>query len=208
VLNLLRGLSPRFDRVMPILTRKKPFPTFAETKNDLLLEELRLSATTTAAPATALYNAPRAAPSASGGGFLFTALRSPAAWSSSATYWLGGGGSLPWSQEWTKWHDRRPRHDRWFPMAICLQPVDWHHPHVAWAVRGCLGPSPRHPSVGLLCRSTSGSTLGTSLASAGAPSPSGASDPPRVGALDKWVGHAVSRQLLLHDDAGRTHLGL
>jgi hypothetical protein len=139
------------------------------------------------------HDAPQATPSASGGGFLFTALRSPAAWSSSATYWLGGGGSLPWSQEWTKWHDRRPRHDRWFPMAICLQPVDWHHPHVAWAVRGCLGPSPRHPSVGLLCRSTSGSALGTSLASAGAPSPSGASDPPCVGALDKWVGHAVSR---------------
>jgi hypothetical protein len=54
VLNLLRGLSPRFDRVTPILTRMKPFPTFAETKNDLLLEELRLSATATAAPATTL----------------------------------------------------------------------------------------------------------------------------------------------------------
>ena len=85
VLNLLRGLSPRFDRVTPILTRMKPFPTFAETKNDLLLEELRLSATATAAPATALYSAPRAPPSASGG-ILFTALRSPAAWSSSAAY--------------------------------------------------------------------------------------------------------------------------
>jgi hypothetical protein len=46
----------------------KPFPTFAETKNDLLLEELRLSATATVAPATALYSAPWASPSASEGG--------------------------------------------------------------------------------------------------------------------------------------------
>jgi hypothetical protein len=64
VLNLLRGLSPRFDRVTPILTRMKPFPTFAETKNDLLLEELCLSATATATLATTLYSAPRAPPSA------------------------------------------------------------------------------------------------------------------------------------------------
>jgi hypothetical protein len=75
VLNLLRGLSPRFDQVVPILTRMKLFPTFAEAKNDLLLEELRLSTTATTAPATALYSAPRAAPSDSRG-FLFTALRS------------------------------------------------------------------------------------------------------------------------------------
>jgi hypothetical protein len=68
VLNLLRGLSPRFDRVTPILTRMKPFPTFAETKNDLLLEELRLSATATAAPATTLYIAPRAPPPLPPGG--------------------------------------------------------------------------------------------------------------------------------------------
>jgi hypothetical protein len=67
VLNLLRGLSPRFDRVTPILTRMKPFPTFAEAKNNLLLEELRLSATSTSAPATALYSAPQTAPSDSRG---------------------------------------------------------------------------------------------------------------------------------------------
>jgi hypothetical protein len=85
VLNLLRGLSPRFDRVTPILTRMEPFPTFVETKNDLLLEELRLSATATGAPTTTLYSAPRAAPSASGG-LLFTALRTPAPWSSSTAY--------------------------------------------------------------------------------------------------------------------------
>jgi hypothetical protein len=68
VLNLLRGLSPHFDQVTPTLTRMKPFSTFVETKNDMLLEELRLSATATTAPATTLYSAPRATPSASGGG--------------------------------------------------------------------------------------------------------------------------------------------
>jgi hypothetical protein len=36
----------------------EPFPTFAETKNDLLLEELRLSATAIAAPATVLLGLP------------------------------------------------------------------------------------------------------------------------------------------------------
>ena len=207
VLNLLHGLSPRFDRVTPILTRMKPFPTFAETKNDLLLEELRLSATATTAPATTLYSAPRASPSASGGGGSSSPHFGPRRLELFGSLLARGGES--WSQEWTQWHDGWPRQlSGWFPVTIFLQPVDWHHPHVARAVRGCLGPSPRHPSAGLLCRSTSGSALGTSSASAGAPSPSGASDPARVGALDKWVGHAVSRQLLLHDDAGPTHLGL
>jgi hypothetical protein len=58
VLNLLCGLSPRFDRVTPILTCMKPFPTFTEAKNNLLLEELRLSTTAITAPAMALYSAP------------------------------------------------------------------------------------------------------------------------------------------------------
>jgi hypothetical protein len=71
VFNILRGLSPRFDRVTPILTRMKPFPTFAETKNDLLLEELRLSAT------AALQRSSGCPLCLGGGGFLFTALRSP-----------------------------------------------------------------------------------------------------------------------------------
>jgi hypothetical protein len=148
VLNLLRGLSPRFDRVTLILTRIKPFPTFAETKNDLLLEELRLSATATLAPATTLYSAPRTAPSASGGAPLHR---------TSVPRRLELFGSLlaplwprSWSQEWTQWHGGRPRHDRWFPVAICLQPVDWHHPHVAWAVWGCLAPPPLNRSSLLL----------------------------------------------------------
>jgi hypothetical protein len=68
VLNLLCGLSPRFDRVAPILTCMMSFPTFAEAKNDLLLEELHLSTTTTTALAMPLYSVPRAAPSDFEGG--------------------------------------------------------------------------------------------------------------------------------------------
>jgi hypothetical protein len=39
-------------------------------------------------------------------------------------------------------------------VAILLQPVDWHHSHVARAVRGCLDPSPHRLSAGLLCHCT------------------------------------------------------
>jgi hypothetical protein len=207
VLNVLRGLSPRFDRVTPILTRMKPFPTFAETKNDLILEELRLSATATTAPATALLGLPLCLQGGSSsphsGPPPLGALRQP----------TGSGGSRswsrPWSQEWTRWHAGRPRpFTGWLPVAILLQLVDWHHPDVARAVRGHLSPSPRHPSTGFLCCSTSGGALGTFPASAGAPSPPRAFGPTRVGSLDQWVGHAVSRQLLLHNDPGPTHLSL
>jgi hypothetical protein len=91
VLNLLCGLSPRFDRVAPILTRMKSFPTFAKAKNDLLLEELRLSAAATTAPATALYSAPRASPSDSGG---VPAPRTPAPPPSGAPRQTAGFGGL------------------------------------------------------------------------------------------------------------------
>jgi hypothetical protein len=102
VLDLLRGLSPRFDRVTLILTRMKPFPTFAEVKNDLLLEELRLSATTATAPATVLYNAPWAPPSDSGGGLPFTALRPhrPLELFVSLLAWGGGSRSRPLEWSW------------------------------------------------------------------------------------------------------------
>jgi hypothetical protein len=207
VLNLLRGLSPRFDRVTPILTRLKPFPTFVEAKDDLLLKELRLSATATAAPATTLYSAPRAPPSASGGDPL---RRTPASRRLDPFgSLLAPGGSQSWSRPWSQEWPRQPGpFPGWLPVAILLQPVDWHHSDVARAVRGHLGPSPRRPSAGFPCHSSSGGALGTSPASAGAPSPPRASGSTRVGTLDHWVGHAVSRQLLLHNDAGPTHLHL
>jgi hypothetical protein len=86
VLNLLRGLSPCFDHVTPILTRMKLFPTFAVAKNDLLLEELRLSATTTTASTARLGLPPMTKGGSSSPHFGPTAL-----WSSSTAYWLPGG---------------------------------------------------------------------------------------------------------------------
>jgi hypothetical protein len=195
VLNLLRGLSPRFDRVAPILTRMKPCPTFAEAKNDLLLEELRLSAVATAAPATALYRLQRTSGCPlrlrGGGGGSCSPHSGPAALLSSATdCWLRGGSqprSRPWSQGRTQWRWPVGRPwwlIGWLSVAILLQPVDWHHSHVAQAVCGCLGPSPHRLSAGLLCRCTPGGTLGSSPASARSSATPGVSGPAHVGALD------------------------
>jgi hypothetical protein len=147
VLNLLRGLSPRFDRVTPILTRMKPFPTFAEVKNDPLLEELHLSATLTSTPATVLYSASRPAPSDSGGLHRTSAPPSPGALQQPPG---SGGGSRPRSQPrsqgWSRWHVGWPgKLFGWLSVAIPLQPMDWHHPHVARAIRGCIDSSPHPP---------------------------------------------------------------
>jgi hypothetical protein len=57
VLNLLRGLSPRYAHLRAILTRITPFPSFARVRDDLLLEELTTAAATTTHAVTALYNA-------------------------------------------------------------------------------------------------------------------------------------------------------
>jgi hypothetical protein len=125
----------------------RPFPTFAEVKKDLLLEELRLSATSTSTPATTLYIAPRTAPSDSGGLHRTSAppfpgaLRHPPGFEGRSRSW-----PQPRSQGWSMWHVGWPgRLSRWLSVAIPLQLVDWHHPHVARAIRGCLDSSPQPP---------------------------------------------------------------
>jgi hypothetical protein len=57
VLNLLRGLSPRYGHLKDLIKRIVPFPTFHVMQNELLHEELTM-VTKTPAPAPALYNAP------------------------------------------------------------------------------------------------------------------------------------------------------
>ena len=73
VLNILRGLNEQYSVVASHLRRGRPFPTYADAKAELLMEELSLKHRSTA-PATALVaaagasaSAPPAAPSASGG---------------------------------------------------------------------------------------------------------------------------------------------
>jgi hypothetical protein len=66
VLNLLRGLSPRYDHLKALIKQTVPFPTFHSVRNELLLEELTM---TLEAPASAptLYNAPPGGQVSSGG---------------------------------------------------------------------------------------------------------------------------------------------
>ena len=54
VLNILRGLNKRYDHLKTFLKRAKPFPSFHDVRNDLLLEELTLDSEAASGPATAL----------------------------------------------------------------------------------------------------------------------------------------------------------
>jgi hypothetical protein len=62
VLNILRGLNPRFEHLGAIIWRYTPFPSFLKVWDDLILEELHLDSSGPPADATALYTCP--APSA------------------------------------------------------------------------------------------------------------------------------------------------
>jgi hypothetical protein len=66
VLNLLRGLSPRYGHLKALIKRSVPFPTFHVVRNELLLEELTM-ANEAPTPASALYSAPTSGQPSSGG---------------------------------------------------------------------------------------------------------------------------------------------
>jgi hypothetical protein len=53
VLNLLRGLNPRYGHLKALIKRTIPFPIFHAVRNELLLEELTM-ASEASAPASAL----------------------------------------------------------------------------------------------------------------------------------------------------------
>jgi hypothetical protein len=56
VLNLLRGLSPRYGHLKALIKRNVPFPTFHVVRNELLLKDLTM-AHEAPTPASALYSA-------------------------------------------------------------------------------------------------------------------------------------------------------
>jgi hypothetical protein len=64
VLNILRGLNEQYSHMAALLKRSRPFPTFDEVRNDLLLEELTITKTRpSSTPSTALASAtPKPAP--------------------------------------------------------------------------------------------------------------------------------------------------
>jgi hypothetical protein len=66
VLNLLRGLSPRYGHLKALIKRSVPFPTFHVVRNELLLEELTM-ANEAPTPASTLYSAPTSGQPPSGG---------------------------------------------------------------------------------------------------------------------------------------------
>ena len=57
VLNLLRGLSPRYGHLKALIKKFVPFPTFHDVRNELLLEELTM-VIEAPVPAPTLYNTP------------------------------------------------------------------------------------------------------------------------------------------------------
>jgi hypothetical protein len=58
VLNILRGLNPRFEHLSAIIRRYTPFPSFLKVRDDLILEELHLDSSGPPADATTLYTCP------------------------------------------------------------------------------------------------------------------------------------------------------
>jgi hypothetical protein len=206
VLNILRGLSPRYGHLKAILKRQKPFPTFEQVRSDLLLEELESTADT--ATATTLYSATWTAPSDSGGGggappsspplSAFAGLRSPSSGFQLRRWWWQPRPQGRW-QGSSRWWPCSSRQG-WRLVAILLQPVDRRHLYVAGAVRGYLCATPYRPTADLPCRSTTDGAPGSSTP-VGAPSASGPSSSARVG----YLGWRVGPTVLQHDDAGPAH---
>jgi hypothetical protein len=58
VLNILRGLNPRFEHLSAIIRRYTSFPSFLKVRDDLILEELHLDSSGPPADATTLYTCP------------------------------------------------------------------------------------------------------------------------------------------------------
>ena len=65
VLNVLRGLNERYSHMVALLKRSRPFPTFDEVRNDLLLEELTINSTRASSTSSTALVASAAKPSAS-----------------------------------------------------------------------------------------------------------------------------------------------
>jgi hypothetical protein len=117
VLNLLRGLNKKFDSLKTVLKRSKPFPSFCKAQNDLQLEELMLDAEATSGSASAFTRPPP--PS------VRLALRLPPAVAVAVVAAAAVAVRLP------------PAAAREPFLALLLQPLDWHHQHVAKPVHGC-----------------------------------------------------------------------
>jgi hypothetical protein len=148
VLNLLRGLSPRYGHLKALIKRSVPFPTFHVVRNELLLEELTM-ANEAPTPASALYSAPTSGqPSSRGPGHPSSvdrgsyppSTRRPD--SPSSGFHDRRRSSLPQGRPWgwrtLSWWSLRPG---WRPrVVVLLQPLERDHRHVAGPGTECIPP--------------------------------------------------------------------
>jgi hypothetical protein len=142
VLNLLRGLSPRYGHLKALIKRSVPFPTFHAVQNELLLEELTM-ANEAPTPASALYSAPTSGHPPSGGlppcpPSTGAPTRRPG--DPSSDFHDRRRSSLPQGRPWgwwiLSWWSLRPG---WRSrVAVRLQPLDRDHRHVARPGTECL----------------------------------------------------------------------
>eukprot|EP00267_Zea_mays_P040592 XP_008680671.1 uncharacterized protein LOC103655747 [Zea mays] len=77
VLNLLRGLSPRYGHLKALIKRTVPFPTFHAVRSELLLEELTMTFEAPTKASTLYSTTPGAQASPGGGGGSLPTLRRP-----------------------------------------------------------------------------------------------------------------------------------
>jgi len=110
VLNVLRGLNEQYSHMVALLKRSRPFPTFDEVRNDLLLEELtvrkvRPSSTTSTALVTTTPkgSATSAPPLATPGGSTTPGGSSDSTGKSKNRRKNGNKGGTPWPSFYNPW---------------------------------------------------------------------------------------------------------
>jgi hypothetical protein len=134
VLNLLRGLSPRYGHLKALIKRTVPFPTFHAVRNELLLEELTMTHGAPT-PASALCSASTGAQATPGG----QAPRTTSTGASPRPPRLFHHRQWPSPSQRRRFLTRRYHlPGRWPELAVDLQPLDRHHLHVDGSDPRCL----------------------------------------------------------------------
>ncbi|XP_066363590.1 uncharacterized protein [Miscanthus floridulus] len=221
VLNVIRGLNERFAHVGTLLRRAKPFPTFLEAREDLILEELTM-ANRKEAPAAALTasTTPTAAPPPSAGsGGAGGGSKAP----NSRRSKRGGGGKGQGSSSASGQGSRSPAGaiqqqqaagqqqqpaggGGGAPLAQLLQSLVRHHPDVARSSSSAFGTHPGAPSPPSAAPGTAAGPARSAAAAGAFCSPAARWTVGRSGVLQPYdrppfLGPDGSRRRLQHDIA-------
>jgi hypothetical protein len=113
VLNVLRGLSPKYANLQTIITRFVPFPTFHKVRDDLVLEEIVVGTAPPDSAASALYTSTKALLASSSARPPVQGTRPPAQGGASGSsagcpnknrcHDNGHGGGSPWPSVYNLW---------------------------------------------------------------------------------------------------------